>query len=234
MEDEINTFEIFRPFEYLNKENNSTINSYFFNIKKFNTFIVVAFLLIICFISFTYFNVMKEIKNENQKRILKEFNKDIDFICETGDEDKCLKCDTIKNVCSKCNLGYKLVDGKCIANYSFKAKYFSNSANKTINLLNPKYEQDIIEITFNNETIPVSSKYIFPKIGNHTLYFLMKNPLNNSLSKMFSGIESLTYISFSSKYNTENVTDFSEMFAYCSSLISINFANLNAILSMQS
>jgi surface protein len=55
----------------------------------------------------------------------------------------------------------------------------------------------------------------------------MKNPLNNSLSKMFSGIESLTYISFSSKYNTENVTDFSEMFAYCSSLISINFANLN-------
>ena len=170
---------------------------------------------------------MKEIKTENHKRILKEFNKDIDYICETDDEEKCLKCDTIKNVCSKCNLGYKLVDGKCIANYSFKAKYYSNSANKTINLLNPKYEQDIIEITFNNETIPVSSKYIFPKIGNHTLYFLMKNPLNNSLSKMFSGIESLTYISFSSRYNTENVTDFSEMFAYCSSLISINLANLN-------
>ena len=65
MEDKINTFENCQRFEYLNKENNSTINSPFFNKKKFNTFIIAAFLLLICFMSF---NFMKEIKTENQKR----------------------------------------------------------------------------------------------------------------------------------------------------------------------
>ena len=47
--------------------------------------------------------------------------------CEIGDDDKCLECDLKKNQCSKCNLGYKLINGKCIINYSFKATYFSKS-----------------------------------------------------------------------------------------------------------
>ena len=129
--------------------------------------------------------------------------------CETGDDDKCLECDLTKNQCSKCNLGYKLINGKCIINYSFKATYFSKSDKEIISLINPIYVDDIIEININNKTIPISDKYIFTKSGNHTLYFSMNIPSSNSLSLMFHLIDKLISISFTSQFNTENVTDIS-------------------------
>ena len=47
------------------------------------------------------------------------------YTCETGINEKCKKCDEIKNECSSCNTGFKLEKGKCIINYSFRATYFS-------------------------------------------------------------------------------------------------------------
>ena len=37
--------------------------------------------------------------------------------CETGDEEKCLTCNTDKDECLNCNTGYKLVNGKCKPDY---------------------------------------------------------------------------------------------------------------------
>ena len=230
MEYEIDKKDILNNFENINKEINSDKNSYFFKIKKFHVLFILGFFLI-GFIILSFISLNKQDKNEikkqeNKMRILKELNKDNENLNET-DKENCLVYDSIKKECSKCNLGYKLVNGKCKVNYSFKATYYSNSKNKTINLINPKYIKDIIEMSLNNESIPISSNYIFSDAGNHTIYFLMKNPLNNSLSKMFSGLNDLFFISFTGKYNIENITDISEMFSYCSSLISIDLSNLN-------
>ena len=56
------------------------------------------------------------------------------YHCEIGKEEKCLSCDSDNITCTSCNLGYKLLNGKCILNYSFKAVYQTNSENEKISL----------------------------------------------------------------------------------------------------
>ena len=41
-------------------------------------------------------------------------------ICETGEEDKCLTCEGDTNNCGSCNIGYKLVKGKCRPDFLLK------------------------------------------------------------------------------------------------------------------
>ena len=45
--------------------------------------------------------------------------------CETGEEEKCLTCDKVKNICSSCNIGYKLVNGTCIPFFLFYQTFFN-------------------------------------------------------------------------------------------------------------
>jgi hypothetical protein len=70
---------------------------------------------------------LKSIYNNN--KIIKCNN-----TCETGDEEKCLTCDKDKDECTKCNNGYKLVNGKCKSDYLIKASYLSTSPNDQVNL----------------------------------------------------------------------------------------------------
>ena len=200
-------------------------------IQKNKIITIIASLLLICILFLSYFLFRNEevinLVDENKKGVKEIFTDKLENICEIGEEEKCLECDSTKNICSSCNPGYKLENGKCILNYSFKATYYSNSDNKNITLINSTYVQDIIEISLNNISIPVSQNYTFPTAGNYTLYFLMKNPSTNSLSKMFRRIDNITSISFTRKYNTENITDISYMFDYCSSINSINLSNFN-------
>ena len=206
-------------------------NSSFLKIHRNKIIIIIGCLLLISILILSYFILVdkkinnKIVDNKNEvKRVFKDISENI---CEIGEEEKCLECDSTKNICSSCNLGYKLINGECILNYSFKATYYSNSDNKTITLINSSYVKDIIEISLDDKTIPISQNYTFPYAGNYTLYFLMKNPSTNSLSQMFRRIDNITSIYFTSKYNTENVTDISSMFEYCSSLYSINLSNFN-------
>ena len=55
--------------------------------------------------------------------------------CEIGEEEKCLSCDSDNITCISCNLGYKLLNGKCILNYSFKEIYQINNENEIITLI---------------------------------------------------------------------------------------------------
>ena len=41
-----------------------------------------------------------------------------------------------KNKCYECNPFYKLIDGKCILDYSINATYSTNDTEKEINLIN--------------------------------------------------------------------------------------------------
>ena len=145
-------------------------NSSIFKTQRNKIILIIGCLLIICILFLSCFLLIdKKIFNKidaNKVIIMKMIEDNSENICEIGEEEKCLECDSTKKFCSICNPGYKLVNGKCIVNYSFKATYYSNSDNSNITLINSIYVKDIIEISFNNKKIPVSQNYMFPFAGN--------------------------------------------------------------------
>ena len=65
------------------------------------------------------------------------------------EDEKCSLCDKNKNKCIKCTSGFKLSNGNCLINYSFKAIYKSNKINDTVKLFN-NLIYDIIEMIVND------------------------------------------------------------------------------------
>lgn len=149
------------------------------------------------------------------------------YTCEEGENEKCKTCDKIKNMCSSCNAGYNLIDGKCILNNSIQLVFHSENSNEKIKIINPIFEQYIIGMQINNENIKPCSEYVFPSEGNHIIYLLMNITNTNSLNKIFYEIDKLTSITFSDSFDTKNIEDMSYMFYGCVSLTSINFFNFN-------
>ena len=179
-------------------------------------FILISFLVFIIAIGvFLYFFILKENENKN------EYEK------ENGDEeDECLIYD--KNKCLSCNLGYKLVDGKCIVNYSFKSEYITDYDNQTIPLIHEKYLDKINELIIDgikiNETC---TKYTFNSPGTHKVFFLLNLSNMTSFDSMFSQIENMISIHFSSLFNTENITYMSSMFDGCFKLKSLDVSKFD-------
>jgi hypothetical protein len=56
-----------------------------------------------------------------------------EYPCYENEKDKCLTYGN--NKCSSCDIGCKLINGKCILNYSFKAKYNCTNINQNISLI---------------------------------------------------------------------------------------------------
>ena len=125
-----------------------------------------------------------------------------------------------------CEPGYKLLDGKCLINYSFKALYYTENDNETINLIY-NFPNGIKEIIADDNDIIPCHNYTFPNSGNHTVYMLLNMTKCDSLHLMFFGNKRLISISFSEIFNTENITNLRNMFDGCKSLISIDFSNFN-------
>ena len=129
---------------------------------------------------------------------------------------------------NKCKLGFKLVDGKCEENYSFKAEYFVNQDNKLINLIYYTYLDNIIELIIDNKRIyEPCTNYTFNSKGFHTAYFLLNISNLTSVESMFKYNSEMTSIQFSSLFNTENITDMSYMFSSTRLLASIDVSNFN-------
>ena len=145
--------------------------------------------------------------------------------CDIGEDDKCVSCDEGFNKCSKCNIGYKLENGKCIVNYSFKAIYFVDpSPNKRVSLISQNYPGKIKEIIIDGDKID-STNYYYDDFsyGDHTVYILLDN---NSISKnMFSFNSNLKEISFSTLFNNIEIESMESMFYGCNILTSIDFTN---------
>ena len=57
------------------------------------------------------------------------------YHCEIGKDEKCFSCDSNNINCSSCNAGYKLSNGKCILNYSFKVVYQIKNESEKIRLI---------------------------------------------------------------------------------------------------
>ena len=129
---------------------------------------------------------------------------------------------------NKCKLGFKLVDGKCEENYSFKAEYFVYEENKLVNLIYYTYLENILELIIDDKRINEQcTNYTFYSKGFHTAYFLLNISNLTSFEYMFNNIINMTSIQFSSLFNTENITDMSFMFSNTRLLASIDLSNFN-------
>ena len=90
--------------------------------------------------------------------------------CETGEEEKCLTCDKDNNICSSCNIGYKLVNGKCRPDFFIKAIFNTIQVGDKVDLYYPSnafLESMIVE----GKKMSPTKSYIFEEIGNHTVYY---------------------------------------------------------------
>ena len=114
--------------------------------------------------------------------------------CLIGEEDKCLSCN--KDKCASCNNKYKLINGTCIAEFSFRAIYEINEVNKNIKLMNDEYKDNIIKMKINKEKISGCTNYTFKSPGNYTVYVVLNTEKISSLA-LFNNSENLAEIYFS-------------------------------------
>jgi len=124
-----------------------------------------------------------------------------------------------------------ILDTECAnKKYSFKAIYHTNSDYENVTLINylPNKIEDMIVDGFEvNEEEKQNNWYNFLSKGNHIVCILINITNCTSLQSFFEYNKNLVSISFTPEFNTENVEKMDAMFMGCSSLISINFSNLN-------
>ena len=144
--------------------------------------------------------------------------------CELGVDEKCKTCDQY-NYCDSCNPGYKLENGACIINYSFKTLYQTQKENQRVNLLG-EFKFIIEEMIIDGKKVDPCRKYIFESIGLHSVYVLVDLSQTSSLESMFYESDMIS-ISFSEKFNTEKIVDMNYMFDTCQNLTSIDLSVFN-------
>ena len=147
------------------------------------------------------------------------------YTCEIGEEEKCLICSNKTNECEKCNLGYKLKDGKCEINYLIKATYTSYSEDEPITLIanqNTKITQMIVD----GKNITPIKTYDFPERGDHTVYFLFGKVTSSSSTGIFRNLDRLKSIHFSDFNEYFPDINFKWMFTDCINLISVDLSKL--------
>ena len=172
------------------------------------------------------------------------------LICEFGSEDKCLTCDMTKgkeSLCSSCNEGYKLINGKCkkIEN-SFIGIYNIISTTDFTKIMSFK-EHTIIASDFDmyidGVKVQVITKrgggvnnyyfydflYKFPSLGKHQV----KIVFNKTITTMYNLFEScinLISIDFFETFDTSHVLDMNHMFSECKNLEHVNVSSFNTSL----
>jgi hypothetical protein len=66
----------------------------------------------------------------------------------------------------KCEIGYKLVDGKCLINYSLKAGYTVQKDIEKVDLIKINNPEAILELIIEGKKVKPTDKYIFQKKEN--------------------------------------------------------------------
>ena len=145
--------------------------------------------------------------------------------CVIGPEEKCLTCHETKNLCASCNLGYILVQGKCLLNYSFRATYLNDSPYEKVFLIT-EFSNFIKKIMVDGEPIDeLHNYYHFPEVKIHEVYVLIDIPTHFSgYNNLFSSCTKMLTIHFTPLFNTSHVEDMTSMFSRCTQLTSINLS----------
>ena len=160
--------------------------------------------------------------------------------CETGEEEKCLTCDKIKNICKSCNIGYKLVNGFCKPDYFIKAVFNTIQVGDKVELYYssyPKLESMIID----GQSLLPQRNYVFEEIGNHTVYykFLKMNQFGTSANNEFfyyiinKNNDHLISVTFSDFDEYIPDLSFEKMFYNRKELISVDFSKISLYLNIE-
>ena len=145
--------------------------------------------------------------------------------CETGEEEKCLTCYREKNECKSCNIGYKLVNGKCKIDYALKITYLSTSVNELVTLISaPTSFYSVEKMIIDGKIFTRTKSYNFPNIGNHTVYYIFSKTLRPSNRALFQNLNRITEVSFSNFDEYIPDIDFELMFSNCINLISVDLS----------
>ena len=132
-----------------------------------------------------------------------------------------------KELANKCEIGYKLVDNKCVINYSVKAEYKTFKDEELTELIKIQKNEAILELIINGEKVKPENKYNFPKKGTYTVYMLLDMNQIETIDDLFSGLISLCSIYFSELFNIEKYTSMTGMFRNCKSLKNADLSKLN-------
>ena len=127
----------------------------------------------------------------------------------------------------ECEPGYILENKNCVINHSFKAIYNITNTDEIIKLFHISIST-IKEIIIDGEKVDICNEYKFPSIGLHSVLALFDLSQIKSLEKMFYEIEDLVSISFTNKFNIENIRNMTSMFEKCTKITSIDLSNINA------
>ena len=168
------------------------------------------------------------------------------YSCQEGIEDKCLKC-LNENECESCNIGYRLVNGKCKIDYFIKAVYQTKADGDNVRLADGTSYIDYMIIDGKQISSPIT-QHLFEDKGDHIVYFKLKQNIGSikfydcvnlisvtytdfnqykpglNFGSLFSRCNKLTSVDFSNIYYDYNVSS-SLMFLECESLIYVNFGN---------
>ena len=149
-------------------------------------------------------------------------------ICETGEEDKCLTCEGDTNNCGSCNIGYKLVKGKCRPDFFIKAVYETKQVGDNIDLYYYPY-QKINRMIIDGKNVTPTRSYSFQEKGNHTVYykFIKIASTTTSVDKFFYKIEKLISVTFSDFDEYIPDLSFKEMFQWCKNLTWVDLSQLS-------
>ena len=147
--------------------------------------------------------------------------------CETGEEGKCKICDENNIKCIDCNIGYKLVDGKCKSDYFIKLVYFTKQKEDKIDIINSI--SDVTHIFIEGKKItPTSISYQFKEQGNQTVYIQFESEFFYD-SRIFENNKHLISATFSDFGEYQIGIRLYRFFAGCVNLISVDFSKLSYV-----
>ena len=132
-----------------------------------------------------------------------------------------------KLVKNDCEIGYKLVGGKCVVNYSVKAEYETHKDIEQVELIKITQNEAILELIVDGDKVKPMNKYIFQNKGKHTVFMLLDLDKIDNLEGLFSGIISFASVNLSELFNSEKFISISGMFRNCKSLKTVDFSKFN-------
>ena len=147
--------------------------------------------------------------------------------CKIGPEDQCKTCHETENLCTSCNLGYKLENGICKLNYSFRATYINESPYEKISIIYT-FSTYIKAMIVDGEELQQTSfptYYHFPDVKVHEVYVLIDIPSHfSNYDNLFYDCQNMLTIHFTPLFNTSHVESMILMFGQCYNLNSIDLS----------
>ena len=216
------------------KQGNLESQSYF---KKYKYIIIISIIiiliLIISLISYFVFRKKKYDSNEGLSSInvnLTDIITESDVVSEIisdiiTDSDKVKETDS-DYIIPYCEEGYKLVNGKCKADYLIKATYLSVSPNEQVDLISSS--SYISQMIIDGKIITPTEKYNFPEKGYHTIYYKFRKATYSTSSniRFFRNKNRLITVSFSDFDDYIPDISFEDIFCQCTNLTSVDLSKI--------